>query len=447
VALDFLWEVFREFASGEAVVEPQRRTTYAGLLDLVARARDRLTTEGVGPGAIVSLEADYTATSIASLLALIDHQAIVVPIAPTTAFRRSELQEIAQSEWRMIMDEHAALRLERTGARGDAPLYAQLRERKHAGLVLFSSGYTGPPKAAVHDWSRLLGKYQRRRHRLRTLLFLLFDHIGGVDTLFQAISNASAVVVPPTRTPEDVAKTIELEHVQVLPSAPSFLTILLLSEAHRRHDLSSLRYITYGAEVMPQATLDRLAHEFPGVTLLQKYGLTELGTLRSHSQANDSLWVRVGGEGYETRVVDGLLEIRATSSMLGYLNAPSPVTEDGWFMTGDAVEVEGDYVRILGRASDLINVGGRKVYPGEIEACIMQAPNVAEVAVLGERNPFTGQVVIARVAVVEPEEPMALERRIRAHCRERLDAYKVPVRVEQVSSDELHDARHKMARR
>src|SRR5207247_91762 len=82
--------------------------------------------------------------------------------------------------------------------------------------------------------------------------------------------------------PEGICRTIARHRVEVLPASPSFLTLLLLSEAHRRHDLSSLRYITYGAEVMPQSTLARLALEFPHVRLLQKYGLTELGTLRSH---------------------------------------------------------------------------------------------------------------------------------------------------------------------
>ena len=91
---------------------------------------------------------------------------------------------------------------------------------------------------------------------------------------------------------------------------------------------------------------------------------------------------------------EGLLEIRAESSMLGYLNAPSPFTDDGWFMTGDAVEQQGEYFRILGRASDLINVGGRKVYPAEVEAVIAEVENVKDVSVAGEAHPFTGQVVV-----------------------------------------------------
>ena len=95
---------------------------------------------------------------------------------------------------------------------------------------------------------------------------------------------------------------------------------------------------------------------FPQVKILQTYGLIELGVLRSKSKKNDSLWVKIGGEGYKTRIIDGILQIQARSAMLGYLNAPSPFTEDGWFKTGDTVEVDGEYIKILGRKSEIINV-------------------------------------------------------------------------------------------
>ena len=71
-----------------------------------------------------------------------------------------------------------------------------------------------------------------------------------------------------------------------------------------------------------------------------------LGVLRSKSKSNDSLWVKVGGDGYETRIVDGILQIKAESAMLGYLNAPSPFTDDGWFITGDEVLEKDGYIRI-----------------------------------------------------------------------------------------------------
>ena len=430
MAVDFLLDVFRAHADEEAIVYADRARTFRDLLGDIAQVRAEHAAHGIGAGSVVALEADFSPAGIAHLLALFQGGAIAVPLAPASAARHAEFRRIARITHRIVLDDRDRAAIERAPAPPAAhSLYETLRAAGHPGLVLFTSGSSGEPKAALHDGVRLLAKYRTPRHRLRTLLFLLFDHIGGFDTLLQALSNASAVIVPAERTPEGVSAAIERHRAEVLPASPSFLGLLLLSEANRAHDLSSLRYITYGAEVMPQGTLDRLHAAFPGVTLLQKYGLTELGTMRSRSSANDSLWVRIGGEGFDTRVRDGLLEIHAASSMLGYLNAPSPFTDDGWFMTGDAVEQDGEYFRILGRASDLINVGGRKVYPAEVEAVIAEVANVAQVAVAGEPHPFTGAIVVARVALEHDEDPRAVERRVREHCRARLAPYMIPAKV------------------
>jgi acyl-coenzyme A synthetase/AMP-(fatty) acid ligase len=387
-AIDFLLDTFREHADEEAIVWRDQSSSFSDLrtASWTPAPCCSSSTESV-PGSVVALEADFSPQGIAYLLALFHVGAIVVPLAPASAARHEEFRRIAQVTHRVRMDSADRAFVSATGATAAHPLYDALRTKGHPGLILFTSGSSGEPKAALHDGVRLLAKYRTPRHRLRTLLFLLFDHIGGFDTLLQALSNACAVIVPTERTPDGVAQAIARHRVEVLPASPSFLGLLLLSEAHRRHDLSSLRYITYGAEVMRPGTLARLHEAFPGVTLLQKYGLTELGTMRSRSNANDSLWVRIGGEGFQTRVRDGLLEIRAESSMLGYLNAPSPFTDDGWFMTGDAVEQQGESFRILGRASDLINVGGRKVYPAEVEAVIAEVENVQDVVGRGRAAP------------------------------------------------------------
>ncbi|MEZ4288857.1 MAG: fatty acid--CoA ligase family protein, partial [Polyangiales bacterium] len=192
--------------------------------------------------------------------------------------------------------------------------------------------------------------------------------------------------------------------------------------------------ITYGTEPMPESTLTRIHAVLPDVTLQQTYGLSEVGILRSKSKSNDSLWVRIGGEGFQTRVVDNLLEIKSESAMLGYLNAPSPFTDDGWFMTGDVVEVDGDFFRILGRNSELINVGGEKVYPAEVESVLQELNNVQDVAVYGEKNALTGKIVCADIALKEPEERAAFVRRAKIFCRERMQAFKVPVKINVVES-------------
>src|SRR5260221_9709387 len=148
---------------------------------------------------------------------------------------------------------------------------------------------------------------------------------------------------------------------------------------------------------MPESTLKRFHELFPKVRLLQTYGLSEVGILRSTSRSSDSLWVKVGGDGFQTRVVDGMLEIKARYAMLGYLNAASPFTADGWFKTGDAVEVDGEYFRILGRKSELINVGGEKVYPVEVESVLQAMEGVENVAGKGESHPIAGESVPGRV--------------------------------------------------
>ena len=159
------------------------------------------------------------------------------------------------------------------------------------------------------------------------------------------------------RSPDEVLSSIQQYEVELLPTSPTFINLILLSEAYTKYDISSLKTVTYGTEPMPKSTLIRFNSLFPNICLLQTYGLSEVGILRSKSKSSDSLWVKVGGEGFQTRVVGGLLEIKAESAMLGYLNAPSPFTKDGWFQTGDSVLVDGEYIIILGRKSELINIG------------------------------------------------------------------------------------------
>jgi long-chain acyl-CoA synthetase len=131
--------------------------------------------------------------------------------------------------------------------------------------------------------------------------------------------------------------------------------------------------------------------------------------------------------------------------MLGYLNAPSPFTDDGWFNTGDAVEVDGEYFRILGRRSEIINVGGEKVYPAEVESLIQEMDNIAEVTVFGEKNPITGSIVCAMVHLKQPEDSKELTLRVKKFCRQQLPAFKVPVKVI-VDDSSQHSERFKKIR-
>ena len=162
----------------------------------------------------------------------------------------------------------------------------------------------------------------------------------------------------------------------------------------------------------------------------QTYGLTELGVMRTKSKSSDSLWLKVGGEDYETKVVDGILYIKARTSILGYLNADSPFDAEGWYNTEDRVVQDGEWIKFLGRESDIINVGGQKVYPAEVESVLIEMDNVQDASVFGKSNPIMGNVVSARVKIENEESISSLKKRIREHCKNRLESYKIPAYVE-----------------
>jgi long-chain acyl-CoA synthetase len=440
----WLWERLQSYQARPALIWKDREVSYAELLERVQAWRADLASRALRPGACVALQGDYNPETCALLIALVLEHHIVVPIAPAAKALEEMLAVAGVDAWFEFADTELARFTPLLGG-DEHPLKAGLREHGSPGLILFSSGSTGKSKASLLDFQKLLAKFKQPRPPARTLTFLLLDHIGGINTLLYALTSGGTIVPLRDRTPKAVCQTVERHRIQLLPTTPTFLNMLLISEAYRNHDLSSLELITYGTEPMPSATLQHLHRTFPEVKLKQTYGLSELGILQTKSKDSGSLWVKVGGEGYEIKVVDNVLWIRSEAAMLGYLNAPSPFDAEGWFNTGDAVEVDGEYVRILGRKSEIINVGGEKVYPAEVESVILELPNVADVTVTGKPSPITGQVVIARVALQSPESLEAVSRRLRRLCRERLAPYKVPVAVELVEG-RLHGDRFKKAR-
>jgi acyl-coenzyme A synthetase/AMP-(fatty) acid ligase len=442
----WLYDVFEEHKNETSLVWRGATFSYKWLTERIYRWHEQLEPHDIRAGVVVSIEGDYSPESIALLIALIERNAIIVPL---TISAKEEIEEC-----RGVAEVHLAISVLSHGDAEIAPLHTRPVEHEllrvlsrsgEPGLVLFSSGSTGKSKAALHNLIPLLAKFKTRRASLTTLAFLMLDHIGGINTLFYVLSNGGTLVTVESRDPEMVCDAISRYRVELLPTSPTFLRLLLISEAYKRYDLSSLKRVTYGTEVMPQRTLDRIHEALPQVELQQTYGLSEVGILRSKSKSGDSLWVRIGGEQFETRVQDGVLWVKAQSAMLGYLNAPSPFDSDGWLNTGDAVQVDGEYIRILGRKSELINVGGQKVHPAEVENVLLDLPNVCDVTVTGETHPITGQIVVAQFNLQEEEDPREFRQRVREYCRGRLASFKTPVRIDIVSTNQF-SARYKKMR-
>ena len=443
--IDLLIRNFESSPAHIALVWNDQEFSNAQILALFHQRLMEIDDHKIPHGAVVSIEGDFSPNAVATLLALIRRSCILVPQNNANDLITEERNVIAQTEYRFCFDASDSLLFIKTPNIASHTLYSAIKESAHPGLVLFSSGSSGNPKAAVHDFIPLLEKYLNPRKPYTTLNFLLFDHWGGLNTLFNTLSTMGTTVVVKSRTPENVCKLIERYKVSLLPATPTFLNMLLISEVYSHYDLRSLKLITYGAEPMPESILKKLCAKFPDVKLQQTYGLIEVGVLSTKSLNNSSLWVKVGGEGYQTRIVDGLLQIKSQSTILGYLNAPSPITSDGWFMTGDSVEIDGDYLKILGRKSELINVGGEKVYPTEVEDTILECDNILDVRVYGEKNALMGNIVCAAVSTINQEDHTLLELRIKQYCAKKLEKLKVPIKVF-ITNSGMHSDRFKKIR-
>jgi acyl-CoA synthetase (AMP-forming)/AMP-acid ligase II len=427
------------------LVTAEAEVSASQVLQRATSLRDRLDAAGVGTGSICAFEGDYGYGTVALFLALASLGAIAVPFSAGALSERDDLAAIAGVEWWIDPATGAASKAD---SKHDAPhpLVIGLVASGHPGLIVFTSGSTGKPKAILHDMDRVASKFATQRPGRRMVMFLLMDHFGGFNTLMSVLANGGVGVCPADRSPKAICEAVSRGKADLLPTTPTFLGMLIASGLWRQYDLSSVRLVTYGAEPMPLATLARMREIMPDAEFKQTYGLSELGVLRSSSPDQGSLWLKVGGEGFETSIVDGQLHIRSGSNMLGYLNAPTPIDADGWMNTGDLVEERDGLIRFLGRRSEVINVGGQKVLPTEIEDVLLEAEGVAAAVVQGVPHPLLGQAVVARVALTAPEGLKEMSARLRDHCRTRLQKYKVPMRFEIVTTDSLATPRAKKNR-
>lgn len=379
----------------------------------------------LGAGDTVALIGDFDPVSIVSLLRLVEQKCILVPLTEETAHDHAYFFDAAHVT-HIVRGGSVEARLPRPQ---NHPLAKTLAGQSHPGLVLFSSGTTGRPKAILHDMTFFLKRFETPRPTLRTLNFLLFDHIGGLNTLLHTLFNRGQVVAPAGRSVPEVLEAIEGHAVELLPTTPTFLRMLLLSGLVPEGVPDSLKIITYGTERMDQPTLDALCERLPNTDFRQTFGMSELGILRVKSVSPDSLFMHVGGEGVTLRVEeDGLLKIRAEGRMLGYMNSDSPFDEEGWYDTKDLVtQREDGAIKVTGRVGDVINVGGQKFLPSEVERVALTFKGIRHAQAKGRDNPITGQHAELVIEVDDPEIfPLPT---FKAFLKDNLAAHMVPRRV------------------
>ena len=441
--IDYLMSKLKEHAAQEALVWRGQVFTYQDIINRIEQCSLFIKENNIGSGDIIILQGDYCLSTISLLISLLKTNTIIIVLSPDSKVNMEKCVSLTGAKYQITVDDQDTIHFKLTKPDTVNHQYWEvLRQKQAPGLVLFSSGSTGKSKAIVHNAENLLEKFCHPKKSTRVIGFLLFDHIGGLNTLFYTLFNGGCFITLPDRLPKTVCQHIEAYQANALTTTPTFLNLLLLSEAYNEYELSSLRYINFSTERMSQPIYEKLTKLFPKIRLSQAYGLSEVGVLPASSTKADPLWIQIDQEQCNYRVVDGLLELKIKSSMLGYLNADNPFTDDGWYKTGDMVEQVGDRLKILGRKSELINVGGEKVYPIEIEQVIEEMPEVIQASVWSEPHPIIGQIIMTKVYLKSSDSSDDFKLRLTKFCQERLVSAKVPRKIT-ISNEPLHSTRFK----
>ena len=248
-----------------------------------------------------------------------------------------------------------------------------------------------------------------------------------MNTLFLTLFSKGTSVAIKSRNVEDVLSICSKYRIEVLPTTPTFLRMMLVSGLVPDKVPDSLQTITYGTEPMDQTTLDMLCGLLPKIDFRQVYGMSEIGIVPSKNKSRNSLFLKLGNNEVKVKTRGNELAILSQTRMCGYLNAESPFDGDGWYYTGDLVDEQDGFYRILGRTNEVINVGGLKFMPSEVERIALQFNGVAFAKAKGKNNPVTGQHV---ELIVEPLKGAILNKlEMQAFLRKTLPKHMCPQKL------------------
>lgn len=424
-------ENFKKFDKKIAIICKDKKYSYVNLYNKIQNIKNELLLT-IKKGEVVCILSDYSFESIALIFALYENKNIIVPITTTIENEiKEKIKESYSDKIIKIVDEKYLVEFCKSCEKHQ--MIKEIIANSNSGLILFSSGSTGKPKAMVHNFDHLVENYKNKKEKtLNMILFLMFDHIGGLNTLLNILSIGATMIIPQNRNADDICKLVQDYKISILPSSPTFLNLILMSKCNEKYDLSTLRMITYGTETMPESLLNRLKLAFPKVKFLQTFGTSETGIANTYSMSSNSTFMKIDDQNLEYKIVNNELWLRSKTQIIGYLNSSMDnFTKDGWFKTGDLVETTQDgYIKIIGRNKEIINVGGQKVLPNEVETVILQMPQIADCMVYGETNAITGQTVVCDVVLkVDIMTISEIKINIRKFCKDKLDFYKIPTKI------------------
>lgn len=475
----------RETPDREVYSDARRRITYAQLWAEVKRFAEFLRRQGVRPGDVVTLQlpnriefpvvffsleligavankisADFRATEVEYILRFSKSRVFVC----ASQFKGFDFLSMIRELRPRLPDLSLVVCVDDVDA-GDVASFGrvvdgtpEIAESDRVAMspmdvmrMCFTSGTTGNPKGVLHCFNTTLCTCVAINSELavtRDEVMLCYLPVGlnwGYITLVQAVMAGARVVLMERFSADATLETIERERVTYIPTAPASIVAMLNSPVLAQRDLRSLRVVITGGASAAVETIKAFQAAVPHAKLVELYGMLETGFHAFTRLTDDPLKVNgtVGRcvELMGLRIIDddgndmpfgevGEIAASGPSVHVGYLDNPTAnresFTPDGWFRTGDLGQFadRDQNVRIAGRKKEIVNRGGKKYFPREIEELLYEHPKILQAAIVGAPDPRLGEKNCL-CAIIRPGAELSLEEVV-AFLRGRVADYKLP---------------------
>jgi long-chain acyl-CoA synthetase len=459
-------------AHGErlAVIDGERRITYAELSERVGAVRHELQREGVGRAQRVGLLADNSVDYITASFAILAAGAAVSPIS-TELSDRERWAIVEKVNLNAIVHDPAIglgpspVVPEPGSAAAETPLCCGMRLRRLDGaadappdfaktnpaFLRFTSGTTGDSKGVVLSHETIAERIAAANCALNvgpgdTVLWVLSMAYHFTVSIVSYLANGATVVLGHSFPPGAMLEACRRHRVTLIYASPMQYR-LMAAGAGKSAALPDVRMAISTTAALAPAVAEAFHAKF-GLPLTECYGIIEAGLPFINV---DAPWERRGSvgrilPGYDARLLNdgregdvgdvGEICLRGPGFLDAYYAPWRPreeIFDDGWFHTGDLGCFDADgFLRIVGRRKEIVNVGGMKVFPMEVESALEAHPDVAESRVSGQPHPQLGEILCAMV-VARPGAEIT-EADLMRHCQERLATYEIPARIEFVDT-------------